>query len=280
MNKLVNQRYREERSLFGCSDIELYDCLFESSVGESPIKESNDVIIRNSQFSMRYPIWHSTNIKIYNTLFDITSRAPFWYTFNLNIYDSKIESPKALRECVDGLISNTSVESAEFGWKIKKFSFIDSTIEGEYAFWESSELDLNNIKFSGKYSFQYVKNTTIRDSILDTKDAFWHSENVTVINSIVKGEYLGWYSKGLHLINCKIIGTQPLCYCENLKLTNCTMEECDLAFEYSSIDCDVNSTIDSIKNPLSGKISSLGIKEIIIDENNRALEEVVIEIKE
>ena len=281
MNKLVNQRYTEERSLFASNNLELYECIFESSIGESPIKESNNVIIRNSQFSMRYPVWHSTNVKIHNTLFDLSTRAPFWYTTNLNIYDSQIYSPKALRECNDGLISNSVIESSEFGWKIKKYSILDSTISGEYAFFESSELDLNNVKFTGKYSFQYVKNSTIKDSYLDTKDAFWHSENITVINSVVKGEYLGWYSKGLHLINCQIIGTQPLCYCENLTLTNCTMIDCDLAFEYSSVDVLVNSSIDGVKNPLAGKIVSKGIKELIIDENNRAIEEVIIEeIKE
>lgn len=281
MNKLVNQRYTDERSLFASNNLELYECIFESSIGESPIKESNNVIIRNSQFSMRYPVWHSTNVKIYNTLFDLSTRAPFWYTTNLNIYDSQIYSPKALRECNDGLISNSVIESSEFGWKIKKYSILDSTISGEYAFFESSELDLNNVKFTGKYSFQYVKNSTIKDSYLDTKDAFWHSENITVINSVVKGEYLGWYSKGLHLINCQIIGTQPLCYCENLTLTNCTMIDCDLAFEYSSVDVLVNSSIDGVKNPLAGKIVSKGIKELIIDDNNRAIEEVIIEeIKE
>ena len=281
MNKLVNQRYTEERSLFASNNLELYECIFESSIGESPIKEAKDIVIRNSQFSMRYPVWHSTNVKIYNTLFDLSTRAPFWYTTNLNIYDSKIYSPKALRECNDGLISNSVIESSEFGWKIKKYSILDSTISGEYAFFESSELDLNNVKFTGKYSFQYVKNSTIKDSYLDTKDAFWHSENITVINSVVKGEYLGWYSKGLHLINCQIIGTQPLCYCENLTLTNCTMIDCDLAFEYSSVDVLVNSSIDGVKNPLAGKIVSKGIKELVIDDNNRAIEEVIIEeIKE
>ena len=277
MDKLVNQKYTEERNLFGIDNLELCDCIFESSIGESPIKESSNVIIRNSLFAMRYAIWHSKNINIYNCLFEVTTRAPFWYTQNLNVYDSKILAPKALRECVDGLISNSSIESNEFGWKIKKYSFIDTIIDGEYAFFGSKELDFNNLKFSGKYSFQYVKNTTIKDAVLNTKDAFWHSENITVINSIIKGEYLGWYSKGLHLINCKIIGTQPLCYCENLTLTNCTLEECDLAFEYSEVDATINSTIDSVKNPLSGKIISKGIKELIIDEFNKAKEEVIIE---
>ena len=106
----------------------------------------------------------------------------------------------------------------------------------------------------------------IVDSVLDTKDAFWHSENVTVENSIVKGEYLAWFSKNLTLINCKIIGTQPFCYCENLKLINCTMEDTDLAFEYSDVDADVCGHIISVKNPKSGIITADSVGEVIFED--------------
>ncbi|MCR5187901.1 MAG: DUF3737 family protein, partial [Treponema sp.] len=81
------------------------------------------------------------------------------------------------------------------------------------------------------------------------------------------GEYLGWYSENLTLINCKIIGTQPFCYCKNLVLENCTMEKCDLAFERSSVQASIIGKIDSVKNPLCGKIEADQIGEIIIEEN-------------
>lgn len=119
---------------------------------------------------------------------------------------------------------------------------------------------------TGKYSFQYVEDMIIKDSELDTKDAFWHSKNVTVVDSVVKGEYLGWYAENLKFVRCHIIGTQPLCYCKNLKLINCTMEGCDLAFEYSDVEAEVHSHIDSIKNPRSGYIKADSIGEIIHDD--------------
>ena len=103
--------------------------------------------------------------------------------------------------------------------------------------------------------------------MLDTKDAFWHTKDLTVRDSVIKGEYLGWYSENLTLINCKISGTQPLCYCSNLVLVNCTMENCDLSFERSSVQAEINGKIDSIKNPISGKIEADGIGDIIIEEN-------------
>ena len=115
----------------------------------------------------------------------------------------------------------------------------------------------------GKYSFQYVENLEIEDSHLDTKDAFWHSKNVTVRNSTVKGEYLAWYSEGLTLIHCKIIGTQPLCYCKNLKLIDCTMEDADLAFEYSDVEAEVSGHSISVKNPRSGRIVADSVGEVI-----------------
>ena len=102
---------------------------------------------------------------------------------------------------------------------------------------------------------------------MDTKDAFWHSKNALVKNSVIKGEYLGWFSAGLTLINCKIIGTQPLCYCKNLKLVDCEMVDADLAFEYSDVVATIKGSVDSIKNPRSGKITVEKVSEIIKEDS-------------
>ena len=134
-----------------------------------------------------------------------------------------------------------------------------------YLFLDSRNLTLTNVEMKGKYSFQYVENMEISNCNFDTKDAFWHTKNVTVRDSIVKGEYLAWYSEGLTLINCKIIGTQPLCYCKDLKLIDCTMEGCDLSFEYSDVEASIIGSIDSVKNPRSGKIVADAVGEIITE---------------
>ena len=83
---------------------------------------------------------------------------------------------------------------------------------------------------------------------------------------MVKGEYLAWYSDGLTLINCKIIGTQPLCYCKNLKLIDCEMIDTDLAFEKSEVEAYITTKVDSIKNPLSGRIQAPEVGEVIMDD--------------
>ena len=111
----------------------------------------------------------------------------------------------------------------------------------------------------------------IRNAVINSKDAFWDTENVTVYDSEINGEYLGWHSKNLRLVNCKISGTQPLCYAHDLMMENCTMaDDCDLAFEYSSVQATINSPIRSVKNPRTGNIVAESFGIIILDENLKA----------
>ena len=197
---------------------------------------------------------------------DEFTRAAIWYASDAEISNSVLGGIKAVRECTDITLKNCKIDSTEFGWKSRGIMLEDSEIVSEYLFMDSKDVTLRNVKMKGKYSFQYMENLEITDSELDTKDAFWHSKNVTVRNSVVRGEYLGWFSEGLTLINCKIIGTQPLCYCKNLKLVNCTMEDTDLAFEYSEVEADIHSHVLSVKNPKSGMIIVDSLGEEIWDE--------------
>ena len=151
----------------------------------------------------------------------------------------------------------------------------DTNAESEYFMMRSENLTFRGVNFKGKYSFQYIKNATFENCGLDTKDAFWHGENITVKDSVVKGEYLAWYSDGLTLINCKIIGTQPFCYCKNLKLINCEMIESDLAFEKSEVEAVITTKVDSIKNPLSGRIQVPEVGELIMDNKDSKCEILV-----
>ena len=151
--------------------------------------------------------------------------------------------------------------------------------QSEYPFFEVYGAKINGLKLKGKYSFQYDEDIEITGSELDTKDAFWHTKNVTVRNSVIKSDYLGWYSENLKLINCHIAGTQPFCYCKNLVLENCTMENCDLSFERTTVTATVTGKIDSVKNPLGGKIIASEIGEVILEKeivgNNKT--EIIIQ---
>ncbi len=265
---IENKTFDEERALYNLKDTEVRNCTFAGPQdGESVLKETRNIRVIDSKFSLRYPLWHARGYELINSTFDDKTRAPIWYSHDGLIEDCDLEGIKLLRECSNTKIKNTNIVSPEFGWKCNNIEVKDSKITSEYIFLDSKNVKLENVEFQGKYSFQYMENLEITNCKLDTKDAFWHSKNVTVRDSIVKGEYLAWFSDGLTLINCKIIGTQPLCYCKNLKLINCTMEDCDLSFEYSEVEADIKGHVDSIKNPKSGTITVDSVGEIINEDS-------------
>ena len=260
------KQYDEERALYHLMDTQVEDCTFAGPAdGESVLKEARNISVINCRFSLRYPMWHDKGFTLMDSTMDELTRAALWYAENGKISHSTLGGIKAVRECSRINISDCKINSPEFGWKCNDISVESSEIVSEYLFLDSKNVRLNNVQMQGKYSFQYMENLEITNSTLDTKDAFWHSKNVTVRNCTVKGEYLAWFSDGLTLIDCKIIGTQPLCYCTNLKLVNCTMENCDLAFEYSDVSADIFGHIDSVKNPKSGRIIADSVGEVIME---------------
>lgn len=268
MEKIENKKYSSERALYNLKNTIILNCkFFGKEDGESVLKEAKNIVVDSSYFSLRYPLWHVNKFKLLSSFLNKKARAPIWYSKNGVIDKCEITSIKALRESKNIKISNSLINSNEFGWKCSDIIVDNSTITSEYLFLESKKLEIHNLTLNGKYSFQYVNNVLIENSNLKTKDAFWHSNNVTVKNSIIEGEYLAWYSKNLTLENCKIIGTQPFCYCDNLKLINCEMINTDLAFEYSTVDATIKGDVLSIKNPKAGIIKLDSVKEIIKDNS-------------
>lgn len=265
---IENKQYDKERALYALKDTEVRGCTFAGEAdGESAMKEARGISVSECRFSLRYPMWHVADFTLKNSVMDENTRAALWYSSDGEISGCTLGGIKAVRECRNVKISGCSVNSSEFGWKCCDISIVDSDITSEYPFLDSRNIMLKNVSLSGKYSFQYVEGLELSDSTLATKDAFWHAKNAVVRNCVINGEYLGWYSDGLTLIDCAIKGTQPLCYCKNLKLINCTMENCDLAFEYSDVTADVRGHIDSVKNPHSGVIKADSIGEIIANDS-------------
>ncbi len=264
---IADQQYDEERALYHLMHTDVKNCTFAGPAdGESVLKEAREIGVQHCSFSLRYPLWHVRGFQLEHSAMDEKTRAAIWYASEGVIDNCTLEGIKAVRECQGISIRNCHIVSEEFGWKSSDIECEDTEITSEYLFMDSRDVKLHRVRMKGKYSFQYMENLEITDCNLDTKDAFWHSKNVTVRDSIVRGEYLGWFSDGLTLINCRIIGTQPLCYCDHLKLENCTMEETDLAFEYSQVEADIKGDILSVKNPREGRIVADSVGEIIWDD--------------
>ncbi len=267
MTKITDQTFDQERALYGSVDLEVSNCRFDGPAdGESAMKESRDLVVKDCFFNLRYPFWHDDNLKISNCEMTELCRAALWYTKNVEIRDSKLHGIKALRECANAKITGSDIVSPEFGWSVDGLDMKDTSASSEYFMMRSNRLHFDNVTLKGKYSFQYIEDSTFVNCNFDTKDAFWHAKNVVVKDSVIKGEYLAWYCENVTFENCTIIGTQPLCYCKGLKLVNCRMEKCDLAFEKSEVDAEITTVVDSIKNPKSGVIKVAGVKEIIRDE--------------
>lgn len=270
MEVISNRFFEGERPLYGSNNLRLENVKFYP--GESALKEAANIEAHNCSFMCKYPFWHNDNTLIKDSVFTIYSRAAIWYSKNIRMIDSIVEAPKMFRE-VDGLyLENVKLPNAgETLWNCRniKISNVEAK-EAPYIFMNCENIEIEDFKLQGDYSFQDAKNVIIRNAYLDSKDAFWKTENVTVYDSVIIGEYLGWHSKNLRLVNCKIGGTQPLCYATDAVLENCEfMDDCDLSFEYSTVNAEVTNHIVSIKNPLAGVIKAKSIGEIILDENSR-----------
>ena len=246
MQIIKNGKFEEERALYGSKELRLINCSFDGDLdGESALKESSDIIAEECFFNLRYPFWHVDRLSLDNCEMTELCRAALWYSDGITVKNSRLHGIKALRECRNICISDSSIKSPEFGWFSKNVKIQDSDASGEYFMFKGEEVRMSGVSFTGKYSFQYISNSVFENCVIDTKDAFWHARDVVVKNSVVKGEYLAWYSENVTFENCVIYGTQPLCYCKGLRLLNCEMHGADLAFELSEVDATLTSPMNN-----------------------------------
>ena len=267
MKKEIRQEsYVGERPLFKGTSLKIYDTIF--SDGESPLKESKDIELYGSMFKWKYPLWYAENISVKNcTWFDM-ARAGVWYTDHITVEDSAIEAPKNFRRCHDVILKNVSFpDAAETLWHCDGVDMEHVTAKGDYFAMNSRNMAVRDLTLYGNYSFDGAENVEIHNSHLLSKDAFWNSENVTVYDSFISGEYLGWNAKNLTLVNCTVESLQGMCYIDNLVMKNCKLINTTRAFEYSTVDVEIVSKIDSVMNPSGGVIRADYIDELIIEKD-------------
>lgn len=265
MQQYNNQVLTGERALFMTDGARIENCTFED--GESPLKESRNLDIESCNFRWKYPLWYCNHVDVKNSSFFEMGRAGIWYTNDIHMKNVMYEAPKGFRRC-DGvdLEDVDFANAAETFWNCSHVVMKNVTARGEYFAMGSSDMELENFTLFGNYPFDGCKNITIRNSKLMSKDAFWNCENVTIYDSYISGQYFGWNSKNVTLINCTVESDQGMCYMDNIVMKNCKMPHTDLAFEYCTVDAEIVGSIDSIKNPYSGRIQTDSIGEIIFDD--------------
>lgn len=274
--KEIRQEYLTgERPLFKGEHLKIYDTIFTD--GESPLKESHDIELYGSMFKWKYPLWYSKNIIAEDCTWFEMGRAGVWYTDDITVKNAIIEAPKNFRRCHNVNLQNVDFpNAAETLWHCDGITMEQVTARGDYFAMNSRNLKLQDFQLVGNYSFDGVKNMEIRHARLLSKDAFWNSENVTVYDSFLSGEYLGWNAKNLTLINCTIESLQGLCYIENLVMKNCRLLNTTLAFEYSTVDVEIEGKIGSVMNPAGGSIRADYIGELIMEKDRVNPEKTVI----
>ena len=280
MKEYRQQFFKGERALYAEDGAKIYDSIFDE--GESPLKESSEIELQNCIFKWKYPLWYCKNIKVFNTTWLDTARSGIWYTDNIYIKDSNIAAPKQFRRSKNIKIENCSIpDAAEFLWNCENIILKNVSAKGDYFGMNSNNIKIDNFILNGNYAFDGAKDIEVRNAKMNSKDSFWNCENVTIYDSVIIGEYFGWNSKNLTLINCTIDSNQGMCYIDGIKMINCKLLNTDLSFELcKNIDAIINSNIESVKNPINGRIEANNIKEIILDENLIDPTKTTIVIKE
>ena len=265
MKHIDRQFYTGERALFAVKDLHLTQCTFDA--GESPLKESSDLLCDKCLFKWKYPLWYCNNVQVINSTLFSTARAGIWYTHNVEFDDCVIQAPKSFRRSSNIKLNNVVMpDAAETLWNCTDVTLNNVTAQGTYFAMGCKNVVCDRLILTGDYCFDGAENVTIRNSKLISKDSFWNCRNVTVYDSFISGEYLCWNAHNVTLVNCTVESLQGMCYVDGLKLVNCKLVNTTRALEYSKVDAEIVGHVDSIVNPTSGSIVAGSIGQLTLDE--------------
>ena len=255
-----------ERSLFQGKDLVITDTIFGE--GDTPLKHSENITLDNSTFAWKYPLWYSKNIQVKNGVFKEMARAGIWYTDDVEVEDTLIEAPKEFRRCGNVRLKNVSIPNAEETlWNCREVVLENVTAKGNYFGMNCENVRIDGFALYGDYCFDGAKNVEVHNAKFLSKDCFWNAENITIYDSYISGEYFAWNSKNVTLIHCTVESLQGMCYIDNLVMKDCKLINTTLAFEYSTVEADIQGKIDSVMNPAGGRIKADRIGELILEED-------------
>lgn len=265
MQVIREERLTGERALFHSKNLSIEYSIFAD--GESPLKESSDISLHRTSLQWKYPLWYCKNIQVEDCDFAEMARAGIWYTDQISVRDTLYDAPKGFRRVHGLTLENVDLPHAEETlWHCQDVTMNNVVAKGDYFAMNCSDMKLDGFRLAGNYCFDGCRNVEVHHARMLSKDAFWNCDNVTVYDSYICGEYLGWNSKNITFVNCVIESLQGMCYIENLVMKNCRLLNTTLAFEYSTVDVEVDGTIESIKNPSAGVIKADKINELILEE--------------
>ena len=265
MQEIKEQRLTGERALFRSKDLSIEYSIFAD--GESPLKESRDISLKNTSFQWKYPLWYCRNITVQDCDFAEMARAGIWYTDNITVADTLYEAPKGFRRVKGLTLRNVDLPHAEETlWHCSDVTLENVVAKGDYFAMNCDHMKLDQFRLVGNYCFDGCHDVEVHHAKMLSKDAFWNCENIMVYDSYFCGEYLGWNSRNVTFVNCVIESLQGMCYMDNVVMKNCRLLNTTLAFEYSTADVETAGRIESVKNPSAGVIRAGEIGELILNE--------------
>lgn len=263
---VTGQYLTGERAGFAWHDTDITDSVFAD--GESPLKHSQGITAQRTVFEWKYPLWYSKDATLTDSALLETARSGPWYCDGLTLRHVLVAAPKTFRRSKRIVLEDVQMPQAdETLWWCDDIKMDHVTACGDYFAMNSSHIEANDLTITGNYAFDGGHDIEISNAKLLSKDAFWNCRDVVVRDSIIVGEYLGWNSQNLTFTNCLIESLQGLCYIDNLVLRDCRLINTTLAFEYSTVDAEIEGSIDSVFNPAGGVIKADSIGELTLDAN-------------
>lgn len=266
--RIEGMTFDTEHPLNTLTGVNLYDCIFTG--GASVLEEAREISLENCSFALCSPLWNVQNFRINDSRLGETAVSAIRYSENGKIIDSDIKGAQSLQECRNVVLHDCSIFSPEFGWSCDTIALEECNVHAESILRSSRNIKLDNVEVRGAAALQNAESVQIYNSFLHSANALQNCRNVTIVDSVLKGDLVGWNCENLTLIGCNIQGMQPLCHCRNLKLIDCVMEGSELAFEYSDVKANIVGHLNSVKNPLSGKIVADSVGQVVMDD--KALE--------
>ena len=148
---IQNRTFDEERALYHLCNATVENCIFRGPAdGESAMKESHGLTVKDCTFSLRYPFWHTTDFTVSDSRMEEGCRAALWYCENGKLERCEMHGVKALRECQHMTLSHIEAVSPEFGWNCSDVCIDHSDITSEYFLMGSSDILLHDFTLHGK----------------------------------------------------------------------------------------------------------------------------------
>lgn len=267
MEEIKNLTFKGNRILSNIYDKNYVKCVFYDGLYQ--FKNSKSITIDNCTFFSKYTFWTTSDINIFNSLFERDTRAVFWYTTNLEIKKTTFLGAKVINYSSNIKIQDSIIHSDYDFWNSSDISIFSSELVGDYLLYYSANIDISNCKIESKQALQMCKNIKMSKTAIKSSDILWHAQDGFFEDVYFSGKNIGWNSKNLTFNNCFFEGETPFCYASNIIFNNCKFINSNGAFEDSTIRGTVSGDIKSIFKPkeLDLTIKTNVIPKVIFNEN-------------